>query len=168
MVELKIIPIRESMKKHIIIFWKRIIKDVVAYKWALFGILIYYVCVRLRFHAFCPMVIVTGFPCPGCGMTRAVFFMLTGQIHRSWNLNPLAIGWIFLAIWFIYRRYWCGKKVKEVKYIGLVLVTMMLFVYAYRMVHIFPSHAPMVYTRHNILSQTFDFYEELLRRIRIL
>lgn len=149
------------MKKHIIACWKRILEDFIEYKWALAGILIYYICVRLRFHAFCPMVIVTGFPCPGCGMTRAVFFMLTGQIRRSWNLNPLAGGWILLAAWFLYRRYWCGKKVKEVKYIGILLIVAMIFIYIYRMINIFPSYAPMVYTKHNILSEIFEFYEDI-------
>ncbi len=156
------------MRKHIILFLKKIKEDIITYRWAIISFIIFYLCVKQYFHAFCPMVIVTGFPCPGCGMTRAVFFMLTGQIHRSWNLNPLAIGWILLGVWFLYRRYWCCKKMKEVKYLGLLLIIMMLLLYGYRMMHTFPSYAPMVYTRHSILADTFDFYEELLRKIGLL
>ncbi|MFR6365723.1 DUF2752 domain-containing protein [Gallintestinimicrobium sp.] len=33
------------------------------------------------FHAFCPSVFLFGLPCPGCGMTRAVFFLSQGSFR---------------------------------------------------------------------------------------
>ena len=44
------------------------------------AILAYGVVTHLLFDRFCPMLILTGFPCPGCGMTRALFLVLTGRL----------------------------------------------------------------------------------------
>ena len=149
-------------------FFARILQDLKKYKWLLIGIGVYYVIVKERFHAFCPLVIITGFPCPGCGMTRAVMYMLQGQVERSWNLNPLAIGWILLAIWFVFRRYWCGKKVNELKILFAIIIVLMVLSYFYRMITIFPDYPPMTYTRNNILSRYVPFYEKLLRSMQLI
>jgi len=120
--------------------------------------LLYYLMIRIRFHAFCPVVIITGFPCPGCGMTRAVLLFLLGEFKRSWNLNPMAAGWILFAIWFCYRRYWCGKKVIGWKYMVGVLLAAMMIIYVYRMINVFPAYPPMVYTRKNLVSDYVPAY----------
>lgn len=77
---------------HLIL--RRIAGDVKQYKWAAAAFLIYYFVVRSVFHAFCPLLILTGFPCPGCGTTRAVICIFTGQFVRAWNLNPCAYLWV--------------------------------------------------------------------------
>lgn len=30
----------------------------------------------------------TGFPCPGCGMTRALLSLARGDLHAAWQFNP--------------------------------------------------------------------------------
>ena len=40
---------------------------------------IYFVIGRKFLYSLCPMVIMTGFPCPGCGLTRAMFMVLRGD-----------------------------------------------------------------------------------------
>jgi hypothetical protein len=38
----------------------------------------------------CPVAIVTGYPCPGCGLTRATMALLHGDLHEAMHLHPLA------------------------------------------------------------------------------
>jgi len=131
---------------------KRIVIDVLAFKWAIICLVIYYLLTNEVFHAFCPMVIVTGLPCPGCGVTRSIFYLLTGQISRSFALSPFAIFWILLGIWFFYERYVRGKKVKVLYLlIGCLFVAMMVY-YVYRMYTVFPSIPPMIYREDNMLN----------------
>jgi len=38
---------------------------------------------------FCPMAGVLGVPCPGCGLTRATFALVHGDVHGALHLHPL-------------------------------------------------------------------------------
>ena len=131
--------------------WERLIKDIRDFKIAIAAIILYNVLARSQFHAFCPQLILTGFPCAGCGMTRAVFYILTGQFARGLRLNPAAPLWILFLCWFFYNRYVRGVYQKGTRFwLGLVCVVT-LAVYGYRMLYCFPGEPPMVYYRNNLL-----------------
>jgi len=135
---------------------KRIVKDVLEFKWAIICLVIYYLLTNDVFHAFCPMVIATGLPCPGCGVTRSIFYLLTGQISRSFALSPFALFWILLGVWFVYERYVQGKKVKGIyPLIGCIFVAMMVY-YVYRMYTAFPFIPPMIYREDNVLNNLLE------------
>lgn len=145
--------------------WQRIKKDIKAY-WQLGAVLVLYIVLaRLLFDQFCPMVIVTGIPCPGCGMTRSVFFFLTGQWERGAAMNPLGILWIGLAAYFCLMRYVLGKKPKGVLTVGGVLTVLMVFFYLYRMYCFFPGEAPVSFYEGNLIGRFWPGYEELVMRI---
>lgn len=38
----------------------------------------------------CPVAALTGTPCPGCGMTRAVVALARGDLSAAWRWHPLA------------------------------------------------------------------------------
>ena len=38
-----------------------------------------------------------GFPCPGCGLTRALLMAAHGRFADAWAMNPLWPLWFFLA-----------------------------------------------------------------------
>lgn len=46
--------------------------------------------------SFCPFKMMTGLPCPGCGMTRSVVALLHGDPSASWFFHPL--GSVFLLL----------------------------------------------------------------------
>ena len=46
---------------------------------------------------FCPFRVLTGIPCPGCGMGHALVFALRGDFAGSWHSHPLGIP--LLALW---------------------------------------------------------------------
>jgi len=49
----------------------------------------------------CAFRIVSGFPCPGCGMTRALGELLRGRVAVSLHFHPLAIPTLaaFIVAW---------------------------------------------------------------------
>lgn len=149
-------------KKRIQPVLSRIGKDIRAY-W-MFGLTfaVYDILTRLVFDAFCPVAIVTGLPCPGCGMTRAVLFFATGQIQRGWKMNPIGIGWLVLAVYFCMMRYWFGKRPRGVLQAGGVLTVCMVIFYAYRMYRIFPGDAPVCYTDGCVLERLLPGYRAFL------
>jgi len=56
----------------------------------------------------CPIALLTGVPCPGCGMTRAASALLRGDLSLALDYHPLiplfavltAGGWV----WWLLRR----------------------------------------------------------------
>lgn len=140
-------------KMQIII--KRIGRDLRDFWGAILALALYNAVARIVFHAFCPQLILTGFPCAGCGMTRAVFFILTGRFARGMRLNPAAPLWILFLGWFLGNRYVKGARPKRMTlWLGLVCAVT-LAVYLYRMINCFPGEPPMVYYRDNILRRIF-------------
>ena len=129
----------------------RAAKDIKDYYIAIILFIAYNIIVRKIFHAFCPFWIITGFPCAGCGMTRAVFYLLTGRFSRAMNLNPAALLWLAFIIWFFYMRYVKGKTPRRaMMWLGIVCAAT-LAIYMYRMIIYFPSYPPLVYNRRNLM-----------------
>ena len=147
------------------VIWKRIWADLKNYKWAILGLILYDAAVTFLFGAFCPMVIVTGLPCPGCGTTRALIYIFRGQFGRAWQLNPCAFLMVLFGVYFVYMRYVKGKEVKYAMEILAVAAALMLLVYIYRMVTEFPGYPPMTFRRDNILNRIFPFYNDFLRHL---
>ena len=49
------------------------------------------------FYPRCPLFVLTGWQCAGCGGLRAAHSVLRGDFARAWELNPL----LFLAAPFV-------------------------------------------------------------------
>ena len=48
----------------------------------------------------CPMRLITGYPCPGCGGTRAMGAISLGQFDKAWSLNPITFAiCLALIVW---------------------------------------------------------------------
>lgn len=94
-------------------------------------------------------------------MTRAVKFLLLGQLMRSWNLHPMAVPWVLFALYCIVMRYFLGRKVKGFRPIATALLAAMLGLYLYRMITIFPDRPPMSYTRNNLLRKLVKLLKDL-------
>ena len=50
---------------------------------------------------FCWFAEVTGLPCPGCGLTRAMLALGRGEWGLAWRFHPLAPGFVVLGGWVI-------------------------------------------------------------------
>lgn len=150
--------ILDKLKKII----SRMIADIKEY-WMIAPIVfVLYIILHKIMGAFCPSVWLTGFSCPGCGMTRAFLFVISGQFMRAFRINPSIYLWIIYGIYFIIQRYIRGVKVKyNLLFIGSIVMIMIL-VYAYGMLTQFPDVPPYVYTGGNLFERYVPGYKEMM------
>ena len=62
---------RRSFKEILSDGIKLFIKDIKSAKWVIIFVIAYFAFLRNMIFSMCPMVMITGYPCPSCGMTRA-------------------------------------------------------------------------------------------------
>ncbi|NLG04007.1 MAG: DUF2752 domain-containing protein [Clostridia bacterium] len=134
------------MKKWLEEVFARIKHDFKYVKWVFIGIPIYWAVMMAVFHDVCMTTILTGFPCPGCGMTRACVLLLRGHVMESIHMHPMVIPWLIFGIYAFMMHYLLDKKIYGWKIMMGLLLAAMLGVYVYRMLTIFPNEAPMIYT----------------------
>ena len=94
---------------------------------------LYGVTTQLVFHTVCPFSILTGFPCPACGMTRAILLFLTGEFRLSFFLHPMALFWPLLLLYWGYFRYFSGKRAPFVLPLTIILSLATFACYLYRL-----------------------------------
>ena len=133
--------IKQICREALGIFWG----DVKCY-WIAGAVFIGYLLVgRFFLYSLCPMVILTGFPCPACGMTRAVMSILKGNFAAAWYLHPFSYVFLLFLVVFAVRRYIMKKEVKSLtKYAIAIMIALILF-YVYRMLRYFPGEPPISY-----------------------
>ena len=98
----------------------------------------------------CILKNITGLPCPSCGLTRAYYAVLGGDIKTAFFCHPL-----FWAVPFIFIFAANYKKVKYNKLILLFILAVFLAVYIVRMILYFPDTPPMDYNSRSILARAF-------------
>jgi len=58
---------------------------------------------------FCPFEALTGIPCPGCGMTRAILSLIAGNLEDAASYNPFCFFLLFMVIASILPPRWLEK-----------------------------------------------------------
>ena len=99
---------KRNLKQRLKIGKTIFFKDVKHAKWAILSVFAYFVLLRKFFITICPAVLITGLPCPGCGMTRALIRLLHLDFAGAWQMHP-----------FVYSFYDFYSVVRNTKiYIG--------------------------------------------------
>ena len=88
----------------------RILRDLKKYRLAVPAFLLYAALTTLLLGTVCPLSALTGFPCPGCGSTRALLLVLTGRWRAAFFYNPCIYLWMLLAAYAGWQRYVRGKR----------------------------------------------------------
>ena len=131
----------------------KIIKDAMKLAWmdlknvwpALAVVAGYFLIGRKFLYSLCLCVLLTGLPCPGCGLTRAMFSILQGRFADAWFLHPFSYFILFFVFIFCVKRYFLRKETKSLfKWLVAIFVGMILF-YLYRMIRYFPGEPPLSY-----------------------
>lgn len=73
----------------------------------------------------CTFYNVTGFPCPGCGGTRAVYYLFSGDIIKSIRYHPVIIYGVLAYVHFMglyyYRNFLKREQLIFIKEISVVI-----------------------------------------------
>lgn len=91
--------------KRIVFALRQLRRDIYKNRMALFVILCYIIIAQYIWGTVCPMLIVTGLPCPACGLTRAGVSVLTGHIKKACEYNPMIFLWMFMIAWWFLLHY---------------------------------------------------------------
>lgn len=140
---------------------KRVWSDIRNFGFAILIVTVFYIFMHTCFDAFCPMYVLTGLPCPGCGITRSIIFFLTGQWRRSFYIHPMGCILILFALYCGFFRYIKGKKVPGFKQIAIGLAGVAVVLFIIRMVIYFPDRPPYTYNYGNILEKLIPGYRNL-------
>lgn len=139
------------MKQRVTQIISRIKLDIRNNGIGLLGVVLYFACSLLFFKEVCPMLIVTGLPCPACGLTRAGLLLLQGDFAGAFSMHPFIYVWIAFALYFGYNRYIRGRKMPMgMTLIVLIILTMVAY-YGYRMIQYFPDREPMTWSGRRAL-----------------
>ena len=62
-----------------------------------------------RFFPKCPVYLLTGYKCPGCGSQRAFYHLFHGDIKAAFTYNPLMLLIVPYVLTGIYLEYFVNK-----------------------------------------------------------
>jgi hypothetical protein len=99
----------------------------------------------------CVIINITGIPCPSCGMTRAWISFFGGHIGEAFFWHPMFL--IVAAIPFVplFEKWGIPEKVLLRFCIGVV--ALMIVLWLYRLVALFPDTAPMRFYDEGLIPQ---------------
>ena len=81
----------------------------------------------------CPIKLLTGISCAGCGMTRAWLSLFTGDIATAFSYHPLfPVPALWLAVFICYKKQLLISE-KLYKIINIVCIVAFLAVYIIRL-----------------------------------
>lgn len=107
-------------------------------------------------QSLCPFKMLTGFPCPGCGITKSIIFFYEGDLWKSLSYHifgPFVVIYCAFSIFYlsyeIFRKKDYHLKIIYSKYFGIVLATILICFHLIRTVIFVHDH-----TFHEILKES--------------
>ena len=76
----------------------------------------------------CPIKTITGLYCPGCGITRAIFALLDGQLYQAYRYNSILFIDIPIVLFLEIFEKLFGKNNKKIKCISNIILNILLVI----------------------------------------
>ena len=143
--------VRIKLKKYLSDSFALIKTDFMKIKYVLLAAGIYILIVKRFLHKMCPFVLLTGYPCPLCGMTRAFFALFRGDFKTAWELHPFACILVVVILILAIRRYIFHKEIRNIRKMMILISAGIVFLYVYRMMFCFNGVPPMSYYSDNLI-----------------
>ncbi|NBL64974.1 DUF2752 domain-containing protein [Flavobacterium sp. NST-5] len=99
-------------------------------------------------QSLCPFKMLTGFPCPGCGITKSLVYLYQGDLQKSFDyhiLGPFAFLFCIVAIVVLtaeiinkkeyFNRLFYSKK------LAIVLGTGLMIYHSFRLFYFIKNHS---------------------------
>ncbi|MBR6791065.1 MAG: DUF2752 domain-containing protein [Oscillospiraceae bacterium] len=103
----------------------------------------------------CPIRKLTGFPCPGCGMTRACLAALRLNFAEAFRYHPLWILPVPLFLLSLRQPLFKNKRLENAFWWSMALLV--LGTYLVRMLLFFPHTPPMDYGEEAFLYRMWKY-----------
>lgn len=115
------------------------------------------IAVFFLYETWCPLERIIGIPCPGCNMLSALYHLLHGDIEVALFFHPLVIVFsVYVILEMILYIKFHHFKSKYAYYLRIIFMVLLVIVYLYRMITIFPNY-PMVYNEESFLGVILNF-----------
>lgn len=151
---------RRSLRQICTDAFRLLLNDIKSAKWAIALVIAYFVFGRKILHSMCPMVVLTGFPCPACGLTRAGCAMLGLDFKGAWQLHPFIYPIAALLVCWCAGRYILKKqKMPALVWAAIVTLSCMIAFYMFRMATEFPGEPPMSYYKYNMIQRAIHLLQ---------
>lgn len=110
---------------------------------------------------FCFVRSVSGFPCPGCGLTRAAAALFNGNIKEAFNYHPLIIAAIFFIL-VCFAAFVFNINISKTRFRIFFWFVFVLFigVYIVRMILFYPNKEPMTYLEASLWGRFINFLKK--------
>ncbi len=128
-------------------------------------IFLFWFVTALFFNSSCPFILLVGFPCPGCGLTRAFASLIQLHFQEAIQYNPTVILWVLLILSFFRQHYLCDTINSKYQNLVIVVSVATIITYIFRMKYSFPRIEPMVYNPNNLLASIHQEYNQLIERL---
>lgn len=115
-------------------------------------------CMQALFGAVCPLRLLTGFPCPGCGLTRAGILFLQGRFAESLQMNLFFILGLFFGTIGIFIKKVLKKNSIFINTYVIIVLALFILYYIYRMYRYFPETEPLTYWRGSLLAKLLQIF----------
>lgn len=115
------------------------------------------IAVFFLYETWCPLERIIGIPCPGCNMLSALYHLLHGDIEVALFFHPLVIVFsVYVILEMILYIKFHHFKSKYANYLRIIFMVLLVIVYLYRMITIFPNY-PMAYNEESFLGVILNF-----------
>ena len=105
----------------------------------------------------CVLKIFIGYPCPGCGMTRAMLALLQLDFVKAFQYNPFIFAVPFVILGIAFKHTSFVKRIVNNKWLCFTAILIVLVAYVLRWFYVYPN-PPMDYFEHNLLAMFISLF----------